>query len=213
MTLGKQPRVALAHGLAMEVGERELAFPWGQLTGTPDLDHTLNASSMTPRAPTWQSPSQPSLIALLRVTLPPQLLWLQTWGLHLVRVLKSFRHFPHASASHQEPERQKLSRCALLLCFYRRASLRLMVEVREMELHREYREEGFHHQACIGCHGIQTTTESLQGEPARRGQGDSQRYYHLCSFMSKFFTISSELILPAGLMRQINTVIPFRAQY
>lgn len=139
---------------------------------------------MTPRAPTWQSPSQPSLIALLRVTLPPQ-----TRGLHLVRVLKSIRNFPHASASHQEPKHQKLSHCTLLLCFYRRASLRLMVEVRETELHREYREEGFHHQACIGCHGIQTTTDDSRESQPEEDRGTPKgtiTYVPSCQSSSQF---------------------------
>lgn len=55
--------------------------------------------------------------------------------------------------------------------------------------------------------------KSLQAESARRGQGGSQMCNHLCSFSAKFFTIASELILPTDLMRQVNTSIPFRAQY
>lgn len=55
--------------------------------------------------------------------------------------------------------------------------------------------------------------KSLQGESSQKEQGDSQTCYHLCSFIAKFFTIANELILPTGLARQINTVIPFRAQY
>lgn len=55
--------------------------------------------------------------------------------------------------------------------------------------------------------------KSLQAETARRGHGDSQMCYHVCSFIAKSFTIASELILPTDLVRQINTSVPFRAQY
>lgn len=99
-----------------------------------------------------------------------------------------------------------------ILWFLRRAGLHLMVEVRNTELHREDRDEGFH-QAGLGCLGFRRPLKSLQGESAQRGQEDSQTYHHLCSFIAKFFAIASELILPTGLMRQINTIIPFRAQY
>lgn len=53
----------------------------------------------------------------------------------------------------------------------------------------------------------------LQAESSQRGWGESQMCYHLCSSVVKISTIASELILPTGLGRQINTIIPFSARH